>query len=162
MKRTPTLLLCILLCSVGGRGARADDTPDVTLRQALEVKLLQPLAQRQAQRSTFSRARMPPAERRVRVIDAALTRDAQGQGYATFAVDVRFATARWAENAIVGCIYPDSGAVYVKYGDGWRDAAVLLGKKVADPAASVCQSADPSPSALTAGKAASGQRLSRR
>lgn len=87
--------------------------------------------------SHFSRVRMPPAERRVRVLQVTPTKDSSGRPFMAFAVDVRFG-AEWRENDFVGCAYPTSGDIFVKRGDAYRPSAILLGKP-ADPVAGVCQ-----------------------
>ena len=54
-----------------------------------------------------------------------------------FAVDVRFGGAEWHENDVLGCSYTQTGALFVKRGDGYRPAEILLGKD-ADVAPNVC------------------------
>lgn len=98
--------------------------------------MLEPLAQKEKERSRFSRARLPPQERRVRVTQASVTVDPSGRAYMAFAVDARHGT-EWHENEVVGCGYPQTGALFVKSGDGYRPAEYLLGK-VVDAAANVC------------------------
>jgi hypothetical protein len=109
------------------------------LKATLEEHLLQPLARRDSERSRFSRVWEPPLERRVRLIDPALQQDARGLPYVTFAVDARASAGAWMQNAIVGCIYPRDGAIYVKRGDTYRAAAFLLGKKTEAPPEGVCR-----------------------
>lgn len=116
--------------------ASADDPPAAVVQRRVEKGLLEPLAQKEKERSRFSRARMPPQERRVRVTQAAVTLDASGRAYMAFAVDVRHGTA-WHENDVVGCAYTQTGALFVKRGDEYRPAEVLLGKDV-DVAPNVC------------------------
>jgi len=106
------------------------------VQRRVEKGLLEPLAQKEKERSRFSRARMPPQERRVRVTQAAVTLDASGRAYMAFAVDVRRGT-EWHENDVVGCAYPQTGALFVKHGDAYRPAEILLGKDV-DVAPNVC------------------------
>ena len=102
----------------------------------MEKGLLEPLAQKEKERSKFSRARMPPQERRVRVTQVAPAVDASGRAYLTFAVDVRRGT-EWHENDLIGCGYPQTGAIFVKRGEEYRPADVLLGKDLA-AAPNVC------------------------
>ena len=106
------------------------------VQRRVEKGLLEPLAQKERERSRFSRARMPPQERRVRVTQAAATLDASGRAYMAFAVDVRRG-AEWHENDFVGCAYTQTGALFVKRGDEYRPAESLLGKD-ADVAPNVC------------------------
>ena len=100
---------------------------------------MKPLAQREKERSRFSRAALPPAERRVRILDTALKQDAKGQPFATFAIDVRYEDSKWSKDAIVGCIYPEDGSIYVQRGETYRAAAILLGKKTENPPETVCR-----------------------
>ncbi len=87
----------------------------------------------------FSRERPPPTERSVRVTQATGTPDKDGRQFLTYAIDARFGSEVHADD-IVGCVYPASGAIFVKSGDEYRPAAFLLGKK-ADPVAGACETA---------------------
>lgn len=82
---------------------------------------------------------MPPRERRVRITQVKPSVDAGGRPFMAFAVDVRFGD-EWTANDIVGCAYLKSGDLFVKRGDGFRPAGVLLGKP-ADAVAGVCKAA---------------------
>ena len=113
----------------------------MVVQRRVEKALLEPLARQEKERSRFSRARMPPQERRVRVTQATPTPDASGRAYLPFAVDVRRG-AEWHQNDVVGCAYPQTGALFVKRGDEYRPAEILLGKDV-DVAPSVCTAAKP-------------------
>ncbi len=119
--------------------ARADEPSLVAwTRQRVEAGILKPLVERSGSR--FSRSRPPPHERRVRVSQTTLSRDKQGRDFVPFAVDVRFGAADWQQDDIVGCAYRASGNLFVKSGDAYFPAALLLGKKVAS-VAGVCQPA---------------------
>jgi len=133
--------LCVLGLFFVPSSALADDPPAAVVRRRVEKALLEPLARQEKERSRFSRARMPPQERRVRVPQAAPTLDASGRGYLAFAVDVRRG-AEWHQDDVVGCAYPQTGALFVKRGDGYRPAEILLGKDV-DVAPIVCTAAKP-------------------
>ncbi len=128
--------LCVFALMLGPASASADDPPAAVVQRRVEKGLLEPLAQKEKERSRFSRARMPPQERRVRVTQAAVTLDASGRAYMAFAVDVRRG-AEWHENEVVGCGYTQTGALFVKRGDAYRPAEILLGKDV-DVASNVC------------------------
>ena len=118
--------------------ASADEpSPAQQVEKQVRDGLLTPLANYEASMSHFSRVRMPPAERRVRVTQVTPTKDAGGRAFMAFAVDVRYG-AEWRENDIVGCAYPTSGDIFVKRGDAYRPSAILLGKP-AEPVAGVCQ-----------------------
>jgi hypothetical protein len=109
------------------------------VQQRVDDGLVKPLAAFEANASRFSRARMPPRERRVRVTQTTATVDKSGRAFMAFAIDVKFG-AEWHENDIVGCAYTKSGELFVKRGDAYRPASFLLGKS-ADPVAGVCQAA---------------------
>ena len=53
--------------------------------------------------------------------------------------DEKPAEAGWRKHTLTGCVYTGSGEVFVKRGDGYRAAAVMLGKKTAPAAAHTCQ-----------------------
>ena len=128
--------LCVLALLLVPSSASADDPPAAVVQRRVEKGLVEPLVQKEKERSRFSRARMPPQERRVRVTQAAVTLDANGRAYMAFAIDVRRGT-EWHDNEVVGCAYPQSGALFVKRGAEYRPADILLGKDV-DVAANVC------------------------
>lgn len=115
----------------------ADDPPAVVVQRRVAKGLVEPLAQKDKERSRFSRSRPPPQERRVRVTQAAATLDASGRAYMAFAVDVRRGP-EWHENDVVGCAYIQTGALFVKYGADYRPAEILLGKDV-EVAPNVCK-----------------------
>lgn len=98
-----------------------------------------PLAEHEANTSRFSRARLPPRERRLRVTQVTPSVDAGGRPFMAFAIDVRWGD-EWHANDIVGCAYTKSGELLVKRGDDFRPAAILLGKP-ADPVAGACKAA---------------------
>lgn len=116
--------------------ACAEEALAPAAQRRVEGELLKPLASFESERSKFSRARMPPRERRVRVTQTTTTLDKDGRAYVPFAVDVRFGEKEWQENDIVGCVYLNAG-IFVKRGEQYRPAAFLLGKNV-DPAPGVC------------------------
>jgi hypothetical protein len=91
--------------------------------------------------SRFSRERPPPRERRARITQAEVSVDKQGRAFVAFAVDVRFGDT-WQQNDIVGCVYRNSGELYVKRGDEYRPAAIMLGKNVG-AVSGVCEAAPP-------------------
>jgi hypothetical protein len=120
--------------------ARADEPSLATqVERRVRTGLLEPLAAQDAKTSRFSRARLPPRERRVRVTQTTATLDKAGHAFVAFAVDVRWGE-EWHENDIVGCAYPQTGALFVKRGEEYRPAQLLLGK-AADAVPGVCQAA---------------------
>jgi hypothetical protein len=114
-----------------------EPSPSEWAQQRVEAAIVKPLADRRTKR--FSRARPPPLERRVRVTQTALSKDAQGREFMPFAIDVRFGTD-WQEDDVVGCVYRATGNLFVKRGDAYFPASLLLGKSVG-AVAGVCQPA---------------------
>jgi hypothetical protein len=110
-------------------------------------ELLQPLAEKERNRGRFSRARLPAQERRVRILDEQARKDTRGNAFVAFAVDARHGVraaaaaddASWRKATITGCVYLDSGEIFVKKGDQYRPAAFLLGKKLQAAAAGTCE-----------------------
>jgi len=118
---------------------RASETPESLVQE----KLLAPLADREEARSSYSRARAPAAERRVRMLDAGPIADAKGGAFVGFAVDARYGrgAGRWQKDVITGCVYAGTGEVYVRYGHYFRAPGVLLGKPIPRAASHVCRAA---------------------
>jgi hypothetical protein len=157
----PLVLSFMLIAEVAFAGdvakkpMRNDVTANTGLAGEIEVavkkQLLTPLKRSEEKRSKFSRARMPPAERRVRVLDEAPVKDREGASFVGFAVDERYALGGseddWNKDDIVGCLYPTSGEIFVKVGDTWRPAAHIVGKKVKAAPEHVCQGAPTPPEA---------------
>ena len=76
--------------------------------------------------------------------------DGRGAEFVTFAIDERSGKyarrpaddpAGWRADAIVGCVYPARGEVFVKRGDKFFGARLLLGQKTAAADDSVCRPA---------------------
>ena len=116
----------------------------------VERQLVKPLGEKEARRSRFSRAYLPPQARRVRVLDRQRSTDGRGAEFLAFAVDERprgFApraaddSGRWREEAIVGCVYPARDEVFIKRGDKFFGAGLLLGQKTAAADEAVCRPA---------------------
>jgi hypothetical protein len=109
--------------------------------------LIQPLAVKEDNQGRFSRGRLPPQERRVRILDDKPRTDADGVAFLRFSVDARFGyvanddESRWNRDTITGCVYLERNQVFVKKGDSYRPAAFLLGKKVKAAAESTCEPA---------------------
>ena len=109
--------------------------------------LIKPLAAKEDDQSRFSRARLPAQERRVRILDEEMHKDAGGKTFVAFAIDARHGVVAakddsgWRKDAITGCVYVDRGEVFVKSGDRYRPAAFLLGKNLKPAAEETCQEA---------------------
>jgi hypothetical protein len=129
----------------------ASATPPDTQAEAealVEKQLVKPLAEKEARRNRFSRSYIPPLARRVRVPDRERSTDGRGAEFAAFAVDERsgvFArqvaddSSRWRKDAIVGCVYPARDEIFIKRGDRFFAAGLLLGKKTAAADDTVCR-----------------------
>jgi hypothetical protein len=116
----------------------------------VEKHLVKPLAQKEARRSRFTRAYIPPHARRVRVLDHERSTDGRGAEFVAFAVDERsggFApqetndSRRWRKDAIVGCVYPARGEIFIKRGEEFFAAGLLLGQKTAAADDTICRPA---------------------
>ena len=144
-------MLAVLICAPAllapfAAAEEASAKSEAKAAQALvERTLVGPLAAKESERGKFSRASLPPQERRVRIPDEQLHKDAAGDSFVTFAVDARhgvFAAkndSSWNLAAISGCVYVDRGEVFVKSGDRYRPAAFLLGKNLKPAAERTCQ-----------------------
>lgn len=112
----------------------------------VEDGLLKPLAAQESHYSRFSRGRPVPHERRLRVTQTSAAFDKSGRSFLSFAVDIRYGGSggEWRENDIVGCAYTQDGKLFVKMGDEYRPASVMLGKDEA-PVTGVCEAAPPPP-----------------
>jgi len=121
-----------------------DDATRVAVEKVVQQKLLRPLAMKEEEHSRFSRARLPPQDRRLRLQQAAV--DATGATFVTFAVDSRHGFAEsddaWRKDSIVGCVYPGREEVFITRGDEVRPAAMLLGKKTKAAPATTCKATD--------------------
>ena len=138
MKYLRLLSWCVFVLSSVPRPASADEpTLAEWAEHLVDARIVKPLAERAGSR--FSRARPPPRERRIRVTQSSLTGDKQGRDFLTFAIDVRFGSD-WQRDDIVGCAYRATGSLFVKRGDSYYPASLLLGK-VVEPVVGVCQAA---------------------
>ncbi|MEO8878636.1 MAG: hypothetical protein ABI461_23805 [Polyangiaceae bacterium] len=110
------------------------------MQQHIEADFVKPLTAHDQNTSRFSRMRMPPQERRVRMTQTATSIDGSKRAFLTFAIDGKFSGGEWQENQITGCVYTEKGDMFVKIGDGFRPASFLLGA-AGDPVAGACQAA---------------------
>ncbi len=122
------------------------DEPFTWAKNRVNESIVKPVSARERGGGGFSRGRPPPRQSRIRITQASESRDASNRAFVSFAVDVRWGDAEWNKDDVVGCVYRESGKVFVKIGDGYRPAAVLLGKDV-EPVAGVCVAAPPPPPA---------------
>lgn len=145
MRRRHSLLVLTLLVLLLPTARRASATPPEETAEAaatavVEKQLVKPLGEKEARRSRFSRAYIPPRARRVRVPDGERATDGRGAEFVAFAIDERSGVLppgkvddadRWRKDAIVGCVYPARGEVFIKRGDKFFGAGLLLGQKTA-------------------------------
>lgn len=135
-----TLLLTSSLASAG-----SSTTPSTV--SLVNAKLIQPLAAKERDQSKFSRARLPAAERRVRILDDKPQQDSAGDQFFAFAVDARHGwadddgEASWAKAAITGCVYPGRSEVFIKRGKAYHPAAAAIGKKTKAAPERTCHAA---------------------
>ena len=144
-------LFALLLPTSRTASATPPDTQNAEASAAtlVEKKLVQPLAEKEARRSRFSRAYIPPQARRVRVLDRELSTDGRGAAFVAFAVDERSGVlepladdlGRWRKDAIVGCVYPARDEIFIRRGDKFFGVGLLLGQKTAAAADTACRPA---------------------
>lgn len=139
---------------VAGRPPRAMEgkTPaEAEATAVVEKQLVTPLVAKEQRRNRFSRAYLPPHARRVRILDRVSSTDGRGAAFVAFAVDERSVgftldaaddgSGRWRKDAIVGCVYPARGEIFIKRGEAYFAASLLLGQKTAAAGEAVCRPA---------------------
>ena len=138
-------------------------TPDPALRRELpapapddlhaaalvQEKVVWPLEAEYAATSQFGRGRLPPRNVRARMLAAAARGDAAGGAFVPFAIDeCRGAlktrkgdgdACEWHRDTLTGCVYPKSGAVFVRRGEETFPAALVHGVKVKAAPAYLCR-----------------------
>lgn len=127
--------------------AKASDRLVASARSALQTRLLEPLQKKEEDRSRFSRAVLPPQARRIRILDNTPQTDGRGRLFIQFAIDESRAIvvkkesteAGWLRDAIMGCVYPETGDVMVRRGEVYYASSVLLGRSTPMAPADVCQ-----------------------
>jgi hypothetical protein len=138
------LVTAVVLASNLASAGSSTTTKPVAL---VNERLLQPLAVKEREQSKFSRARLPPSERRVRVLDDKPQQDSAGDAFYAFAIDARYGWAKdtgddnWTKATMTGCVYPARGEVFFKRGDAYYPAAAVLGKKVPSAPDAICHAA---------------------
>jgi hypothetical protein len=155
MKRLSILAVLLFSHLTFAEPTAASGTPEVKSVEAKSAvalvshDLVQPLIAKEDKQGRFSRGRMPPQERRVRILDEKPRKDAGGVAFMRFSVDARFGylaktsddESQWRRDTITGCVYLERNQVFVKKGDSYRPAAFLLGKNVKAAAESTCEPA---------------------
>lgn len=114
----------------------------------VQAQLVKPLTAKEERRNVFSRAYIPPQERRVRILDQDRSTDTRGAEFVPFAIDehsgrfsrkVADASRLWRKDVIVGCVYPGRDEIFIKRGDKFFGAGMLLGRKTAAADDTVCR-----------------------
>jgi hypothetical protein len=127
---------------------QVNPTAEVTAVALVEGRLVKPLAEKEARRNRFSRAYIPPQARRVRILGHERSTDARGAEFVAFAIDehsgelarkVADASHLWRKDVIVGCVYPARDEIFIKRGDKFFGAGLLLGRKTAAADDTVCR-----------------------
>jgi hypothetical protein len=138
--------------TAGPRPTEVKPTPEAQAYAVVEKKLVKPLSQKEGRGSRFSRAYIPPQARRVRIDHQPVT-DGRGSEFVTFAIDQRSALLvaheaddddLWRKDVIVGCVYPARDEIFIKRGEKFFGAGLLLGQR--SPADdTVCRPVKPAP-----------------
>ncbi|MGE0868637.1 MAG: hypothetical protein AB7P03_08745 [Kofleriaceae bacterium] len=137
------LVIAVTIALTSSLASAGSDTAPTTA-DIVKEKLIRPLAAKDREQSKFSRARLPPQARRVRVLDAQPRVDSTGAAFYAFAVDAKHGWAEddsaesWQRSAITGCVYPASGEVFIKRGKAYHPATAALGKKTKAAPESTC------------------------
>jgi len=126
----------------GGQKTPAASATQVAALALVQKELVSPLVAKEGSQSKFSRARLPPRERQVRVIDRELLRDSRGRTFVRFVIDERrgLVDDAWNASTITGCAYLSRSEIFVQKGDQYRPADFLLGKYRKAAADSTCKS----------------------
>lgn len=164
MRRTHLLLvlpLSLLLLPIARTASATPPNTQITptkpiaeveakVTAVVEKQLVKPLSEKEERRNRFSRSYIPPQARRVRVLDNQQSTDSRGAAFVAFAVDERSGliarraaddSRHWRKDAIVGCVYPARDEVFIKRGDKFFGASLLLGKKTAAADDLICRPA---------------------
>ena len=149
MKRFLSLVPLIAAATLTSATSLASEPTETAATEAIVQKeLIKPLATKERHRSRFSRSRLPAQARRVRVLDTQPQKDEAGATFVKFAVDARHGfdiedeptgVEGWRKDTITGCVYPDSGEVFVLRGAAYHPAAIMVGKKTKPAAKHTCQ-----------------------
>lgn len=129
----------LIVCALGIVPAlAAADEPSVRewTKNRIQTGLVDRLSAKEGDGPRFSRSRQAPTARRIRVVSSTLSKDAQGRAFATYELDVRYGDD-WQLD-VVGCVYRASGEIFVKLGEEYRPAEVLLGEDKA-PVKGACE-----------------------
>lgn len=127
--------------------ARTTDGEVDPAQTLIEAKLLEPLEKKEAERSRFSRAALPPQTRRIRILEKVPQSDAKGRAFLPFAIDethslgsgAEVPEGSWSKNTITGCVYLGSEDVMVRRGEVYYASSVLLGVPTPIAPAETCR-----------------------
>lgn len=136
----PLIAVTVVVCA-----PRPHPEPGAKEAEALvHKKLVVPLMAKDGEPIPFTRARIAPVLRRVRMADATPRADTKGHLFFAFSLDSFHGRSEvdedgWRKNVVEGCVYVESKEIFVKRRDEYRPAAVLLGKKTKSADAHVCR-----------------------
>jgi len=150
MKKRSVLLACFVVAAQTfletspSLWAKATDV--AAAKEVVQTKLVDPLQKKEGSRSRFSRAAMPPAARRVRILDNSALTDAKGRTFVPFSIDesrgfvvnIDKPEDNWIKDTITGCVYQDTGDVLVKRGEVYYASSVLWGAQTPVAPAESC------------------------
>jgi len=148
-KRSLTFILFALVAQISAETSLSAKTSDgfiASAKSVLQSRLVDPLKKKEAERSRFSRAVLPPHARRIRILENNPQTDGRGKLFVLFAIDEgrgfggdQEKEDRWLKEVITGCVYPETGDVMVKRGEVYYPSAMLLGLQAPKAPAGVCR-----------------------
>lgn len=139
-------LIFVLILSLSAAPVLAKNNPSSS-KNIVEEKLILPLKEREAKRSSFSRAVIVPPHRRIRILDKKAQFDRQGDAFFSFAIDHYYGDldgkntkeAIWMKDAMTGCVYPQIQKVFIAREKAFYEASVLWGARVSEAPDHICQ-----------------------
>lgn len=147
MKRLLTLAATLTWVTSFASEPSIKESTEATVR----TELLKPMAAKESKYSRLSRSRLPPQARRIRVLNTEPLKDKEGAAFVEFAIDSRYGfdlgdgeenAGEWTQNTVTGCVYAETGTVFVMHRGSYHAPGALFGKKTKPAASHICK-ADP-------------------
>ena len=141
---TTLLMVTFAAASVAHSSESQEQAERDEAKRMVQAKLVTPLAKKEDKRSSFSRKALPPEKRRIRILNGNHL-DSKSKRFFAFSIDERFGRSgrdsvrKWNANTITGCVYPDSGELYVLRGKHHYPSSLLLGKRKKPSASHICR-----------------------